>query len=91
MSVLLQSIFVTPCLYCLILGLGATSSLSQVLYSEGFDFENAPQVSAHQDEFTDLSVVNYSEFDVGTESHSIVEAPNRIENSAATQGILLEK
>jgi hypothetical protein len=90
MWILSQHMLVKQVFRCLVMALGATSAYPQLIYNEGFDAENASKVRAHLDEFTDLSFVNYSEFDVGVESHSIVEAPRRINGSAATQGILLQ-
>ena len=70
--------------------IGAKMSSAQVLYSEGFDSEESAKIGTDEDPFTLLAFTDYSEFDVGAESHAVPEAPNRIAGSAPTSGLLLQ-
>lgn len=66
------------------------SAHSQVLYSESFDSEESAKVSELIDPYCFVDYIDYSSFTVGeSDTQSIVEAPNMVEGSAATRGVML--
>ncbi|MGK0184765.1 MAG: hypothetical protein ACI9R3_000539 [Verrucomicrobiales bacterium] len=67
-----------------------TSASSQVLYSESFDTEETAKVSELIDPFCFVDYVDYSSFTLGdSEEQQIEEAPNMVEGSVPTRGVML--
>ena len=63
---------------------------AQILYSESFDSEESSKVTERIDEFCFVDYIDYSSFKVGdSEDLMIEEAPNMVEGSAATRGVML--
>lgn len=62
---------------------------AQLPYVETFDAETSAKVLPIQTDNMEIRYVDYSSFSVGTTEHSLPEAPNTPEGSAATRGVLM--
>lgn len=80
--------FMKVLLVALLLASLSSGALAQVLYTEAFDAEATAKVSALATGDTVVRYLDYSEFTVGGEDFMVEEAPNRIEGSADTRGVL---